>query len=89
VEACFIGPGRRWGGGETAGGSGLLIPVGFKGVKGGEETGRRRLHGELEGDDPTLRFDFTRVHSAVVWTEGRRRHGWKQPEVGDERGNRV
>jgi hypothetical protein len=47
--------------GETAGGGGVLIPIGFKGVKGEEETGRRHLDGELEGDNPMLRFDFTRV----------------------------
>jgi hypothetical protein len=43
------------------GGGGVLIPVSFEGVKGEEETGRRRLDGELEGDNPTLRFDFTWV----------------------------
>jgi hypothetical protein len=32
--ARFIGPGRRSGGGEEAGGSGVLIPVSFEGVKG-------------------------------------------------------
>jgi hypothetical protein len=57
----FYRPGRRWGGGEASGGGGVLIPVSFKRVKGEEETGRRRLDGKLEGDDPTLRFDFTRV----------------------------
>jgi hypothetical protein len=31
----FIGPGRRWRGGEEAGSGGVLIPVGFEGVKGG------------------------------------------------------
>jgi hypothetical protein len=30
----FIGSGRRWRGGEEAGSGGVLIPVGFKGVKG-------------------------------------------------------
>jgi hypothetical protein len=32
----FIGPGRSWGGGEAAGrgGGGVLLLVGFKGVKG-------------------------------------------------------
>jgi hypothetical protein len=30
----FIGPAVRWGGGEEAGGGGVLIPVGFDGVKG-------------------------------------------------------
>jgi hypothetical protein len=33
----------------------------FKDEMGEEETGRRRLDGELEGDNSTLRFDFTRV----------------------------
>jgi hypothetical protein len=31
----FIGPGRRWGGGEAVGGGGVLLIVGFKGLKGG------------------------------------------------------
>jgi hypothetical protein len=35
----FIGPGRRWRGGEEADGGGLLIGVGFKGVKGGRGDG--------------------------------------------------
>jgi hypothetical protein len=30
----FIGPGRQWEGGEEAGGGGVLISVGFEGVKG-------------------------------------------------------
>jgi hypothetical protein len=67
VGAHFIGPGRRWGGGEVANGSGVLIPIGFGGVKGEEETGRHCLDGKLEGHNPTLWFDFTWVR------EGRRR----------------
>jgi hypothetical protein len=39
VGAHFIGPRRQWGGGEAAGGSGVLILVGFEGVKREEETG--------------------------------------------------
>jgi hypothetical protein len=35
----FIGPGRPWGGGEAANGSGVLLLVGFKGVKGGRGDG--------------------------------------------------
>jgi hypothetical protein len=31
----FIGPGKRWSGGEEAGGGGVLIPISFEGVKGG------------------------------------------------------
>jgi hypothetical protein len=30
VGACFIGPRWRWGGGEAAGGSGVLIPDHFQ-----------------------------------------------------------
>jgi hypothetical protein len=37
--ACFIGLGRRWGGGEAVGHGGVLIVVGFEGVKGEEEMG--------------------------------------------------
>jgi hypothetical protein len=29
----FIGPGRRWGGGEATGSGGVLLLVGFEGVK--------------------------------------------------------
>jgi hypothetical protein len=72
--ARFIGPGRQWGGGEAAGSGGVLIPVGFEGVKGKEETGRRRLDGELEGGNPTLRFDFTRVREGGTW---RRKVRWR------------
>jgi hypothetical protein len=32
---AFYRVGRRWRGGEEAGGGGVLIPVGFEGVKGG------------------------------------------------------
>jgi hypothetical protein len=35
----FIGPGRRWGGGEAADGSGVLLLISFKGVKGGRGDG--------------------------------------------------
>jgi hypothetical protein len=80
VGAHFIGPGRWWGGGEVTGGSGVLIPISFEGVKGEEETGRRRLDGELEGDDPMLQFDFTRVR------EGGHCHHmarWRRPKGGD------
>jgi hypothetical protein len=57
----FIGPERWWGGGEAVGSGGVLIPIGFKGIKGEEETRRCHLDGELDGDDLTLRFDFIRV----------------------------
>jgi hypothetical protein len=70
----------------VAGGGGVLIPIGFEGVKGEEETWQRRLDGKLEGDDPTLRFDFTRVREGGRRRHMAWRHGWKQREVGDERG---
>jgi hypothetical protein len=75
--ACSIVSGRRWGGGEVAGGGGVLIPISFKVVKGGEETRRRRLDGELEGDDPTLRFGFTQVREGGRHRHMARRHGLK------------
>jgi hypothetical protein len=31
----FIGPGRRWGGGEVADNGDILLLIGFEGVKGG------------------------------------------------------
>jgi hypothetical protein len=39
VGVCFIGPGRRWGGGEAASGGAILLLVGFEGVKGGRGDG--------------------------------------------------
>jgi hypothetical protein len=35
----FIGPGRRWGGGEAARGGGVLLLVGFEYVKEGRGNG--------------------------------------------------
>jgi hypothetical protein len=35
----FIGPRRRWGGGEAADGGGVLLLIGFEGVKGGKRDG--------------------------------------------------
>jgi hypothetical protein len=51
----------------TGGECSLKVMV-FKDETGEEETGRHRLDGELQGDNPTLRFDFTRV-----WEGGTRR----------------
>jgi hypothetical protein len=39
VGVRFIGSGRRWRGGEAAGGSGVLLLICFKGVKGGRGDG--------------------------------------------------
>jgi hypothetical protein len=41
-----------------------------------------------------LWFDFTRVREGdhrqhMALTEGRRQHGWKQPEVADKQGKRA
>jgi hypothetical protein len=46
--ARFIGLRRRWGEGEVASGSGVLIPIGFKGVKGEEDTGWCHFSGEVK-----------------------------------------
>jgi hypothetical protein len=35
----FIGPGRLWGGGVAASGGGVLLLIGFEGVKGGTGDG--------------------------------------------------
>jgi hypothetical protein len=35
----FIGSGRRWGGGEAASGGGVLLLIGFEGVKRGRGDG--------------------------------------------------
>jgi hypothetical protein len=42
-RGCFIGPGWRWGEGEAAGGDGVLLLIGFKGVKGGREDGMTQI----------------------------------------------
>jgi hypothetical protein len=47
----------------------------LKELRGEEETGRRRLDGELEGDNPTLRFDFTRVREGGAWHGGAPKEG--------------
>jgi hypothetical protein len=40
----FIGPGRQWEGGEEADGGGVLISVGFEGVKGRRGDGTTLIH---------------------------------------------
>jgi hypothetical protein len=61
VGARFIGPRRRWRGGEAAGGGGVLLLAGFEGVKGEEEMGRRRFSGGCEGGMTALLFGSSRV----------------------------
>jgi hypothetical protein len=46
--ARFTGPGRWRRGGEAAGGGGILILIGFEGVKGEEETGQHRFGGGVK-----------------------------------------
>jgi hypothetical protein len=53
----------------VAGGGGVLIPDSFEGVKGEEEMGQHHLDSKLDGDDPTLWFNFTQVREG-----GRRWH---------------
>jgi hypothetical protein len=57
----FIGPGRRWGGGEAAGDGGGLLLIGFEGVKGGKGDGRRQFSWGSEGSMTALRFGSSRV----------------------------
>jgi hypothetical protein len=64
----FIGPRRRWGGGEVVDGGGVLLLNGFKGVKGGEEMGRRHLDGRNEEGGAPVWFGYSRVEES-----GRRR----------------
>jgi hypothetical protein len=75
--AHFIGSGRRCGVGEAADGGGVLIPISFERVKREEEMGRCRHGGDIEGDDPTLRFDFTWVREGCRRWHMARRHGPK------------
>jgi hypothetical protein len=56
----------------------------FKDETGEEEMGQRRLDGELEGDNPTLRFDFTRV-----WEGGTRRRWPSRRRFGRPRWERT
>jgi hypothetical protein len=58
---CFIGPGRRWGGGEAGGDGGGLLLVGFEGVKGGKGDRRRQFSGGSEGSMTALQFDSSCV----------------------------
>jgi hypothetical protein len=68
------GGGTFYRAGEAVDGGGVLIPVSFEGVKGEEEMGRCRLH----GDDLTLQFDFTQVREG-----GCRRHmAWRRGPKG-------
>jgi hypothetical protein len=48
----------------------------------GRGDGRWHLDGKLEGDDPTLWFDFTKVQEGSRRRHMVRRRGWKQLEVG-------
>jgi hypothetical protein len=75
--AHFIGPGRWWGGGEEAGGSGVLILIGFEGVK--EEVGKGGAISVGEGrrrDGASVRLYVSRggrqlvAHSAVTPATG-------------------
>jgi hypothetical protein len=73
----FIGPGRWWGGGEAGGGSGVLIPIDFEGVKGEEETGRRRFSGGSEGGMMALRFGSSQAEEGGSRRRTARWHGWR------------
>jgi hypothetical protein len=84
----FIGPRRRWGGGEEASGGGVLIPVGFEGVKGGRGDGTAPIQwGKRMRHDGASVWLFARgggwqlaAHSTTAQPEGRQCR-WK-PEVG-------
>jgi hypothetical protein len=82
---CFIGPGRWWGGGEAADGSGVLLLIGFKGVKGGRGTGRHRFSGGSEGGMTALRFSYLRVEEGGSWWRTTWRRGQRG---GDANGSR-
>jgi hypothetical protein len=72
VGVCFIGLGRRWGGGEAAGSGGVFLLVGFEGVKREEETGRRHFSGGSEGGMTALGLALHAWRRAAV---GGARHG--------------
>jgi hypothetical protein len=81
----FIRPGRRWGGGEVAGGGGVLILIGFDGVKGEEETGRCHFSGGVK----TARWCFGSAlrarRRAAVGGASQRRRWLRRWEVEDTR----
>jgi hypothetical protein len=57
----FIRPGRRWRGGEEAGGGGVLIPIGLERVKARRGDGMALIRGGSEGSMTTLRFGSSRA----------------------------
>jgi hypothetical protein len=73
----FIGPGRRWGGGEAADSGGVLLLVGFEGIKREEETGQRRFSGGGEGGMTALRFGSSRVEEGSSRRRTARRRDWR------------
>jgi hypothetical protein len=88
----FIGLGRRWGGGEAAGEGGVLLLVGFEGVKGGRGDGTAPIQWGSESVVTVLWFGSSRVEEGgsqqhtARWS-GRRGGGgsrWR-----DENGSRA
>jgi hypothetical protein len=73
----FIGPGRRWGAGEAAGGGGVLPLSVLKELKGEEETGRRQFSEGSEGGMTALRFGSSHMEEGgsrqrTAWQRGHR-----------------
>jgi hypothetical protein len=73
----FIGPGRPWGGGEAANGGGVLLLVGFKGVKWGRGDGTTPIQwGKRRRHDSASIWLFARgggrqsaAHDTTAWLE--------------------
>jgi hypothetical protein len=70
----FYRVGEAVGGWEATGSGGDLLLIGFEGVKGEEETERRRLDGGNEESGVPVRFGYSRVEeSSRRWRTARRR----------------
>jgi hypothetical protein len=70
----FIGLGRWWGGGEVASGGGVLLLVGFKGVKGGRGDGAAPIQWGSEGSMMALWFGSSCTEEGSSrWRTARRR----------------
>jgi hypothetical protein len=74
----FIGLGRLWGGGEAAGGGGVLHLVDFEGVKGGTGDGAVSTYWANEEGGAPVRFGYSRAEESGRW--------WRTARWRDERG---
>jgi hypothetical protein len=84
VGVRFIGPGRRWGGGEAADGSAVLLLISFEGVKGGRGDGTTPIQSGSKGGMTMLRFGSSCTEEGDSW---RRMVGWRDRRGGGADGS--